>query len=194
MFETQLRERKYSSEAAAHYGLARAQLATKNVAGAQQELGTLRKLKVNSPMVETLAAELRQAQGDATGALQIYREARGRFPQNRALLYGYIESLLATKNLQEALRVSSNEAQTSSQDPRLHELRARSYAGLGKRLAQHRAQAEVYFLQGQLPAAIEQLQIAQRAGDGDFYELSAVDSRLRELKAQQLEEAKEKRR
>lgn len=194
VFETQLREHKYSSEAAAHYGLARAQLATKNITAAQQELVTLRKLKVNSPMVETLAAELKQAQGDAAGALQIYRDARGRFPQNQALLYGHIDSLLANKNPQEALRIASNEVQTYPQDTRLHELRAKSYSALGKRLAQHRAQAEVYVLQGQLPAAIEQLQIAQRAGDGDFYELSAVDSRLRELKARQLEEAKEKKR
>ena len=33
--------------------------------------------------------------------------------------------------------------------------------------------------------AIEQLQNALRAGDGDFFELSAAESRLRELRAQQ---------
>ncbi|MGE5491474.1 MAG: M48 family peptidase, partial [Actinomycetota bacterium] len=58
---------------------------------------------------------------------------------------------------------------------------------------QHRSLAEAYALQGQLPAAVEQLQLAQRAGDANFYELSAIDARLRELKARQAEEAKEKR-
>jgi predicted Zn-dependent protease len=34
------------------------------------------------------------------------------------------------------------------------------------------------------------LQLAQKSPDGDFYERSEVDARLRELKAQQMEEAK----
>ena len=41
--------------------------------------------------------------------------------------------------------------------------------------------------------SVEQLNLAQRAGDGDFYEMSAIDSRLRELKQRLVEEAKEKR-
>jgi predicted Zn-dependent protease len=189
-FETQLKEGKFQSEAAARYGLARARLAARNLPGAQQELAALRKLKVSSPMVDTLAAELKQAQGDSAAATQIYREARGRYPQNRALVYGYIDSMLAGRNPQEALNVSSAELRTYPEDSRLHEFQARSYSALGKRLAQHRAQAEVYVLEGQLPAAIEQLQLAQRAGDGDFYELSAVDARLRELRVRHAEELK----
>jgi predicted Zn-dependent protease len=54
-------------------------------------------------------------------------------------------------------------------------------------LLQHRAQAEAYVLRGNLPAAIEQLQLAQRAGDGDFYQKSSVEARLRELVAIDME-------
>jgi predicted Zn-dependent protease len=75
----------------------------------------------------------------------------------------------------------------------MYGLQAKTYAMLGKRLSQHRAQAESYALQGQLLAAIEQLQLAQKAGDGDFFENSQVDARLRELKKLQMEEAKERR-
>ena len=50
-------------------------------------------------------------------------------------------------------------------------------------MLQHRAQAEAYVLRGNLPAAIEQLQLAQRAGDGDFYQKSSVEARLKELVA-----------
>jgi predicted Zn-dependent protease len=73
-------------------------------------------------------------------------------------------------------------------DPKLHEARARAYAGQGKRLLQHQSQAEAYLLMGSLPAAIEQLEFAQSAGDGNFYEQSAVDSRLRELRAEHARE------
>ena len=58
---------------------------------------------------------------------------------------------------------------------------------------QHRALAESYFLQGQLGAAVEQLQFAQQATDGNFYEQSVVDARLRELRKLQEEEAKLRR-
>ena len=52
--------------------------------------------------------------------------------------------------------------------------------------------AELYALRGQLVAAIQQLELAQKAGDGDFFEHSQVDARLRELRARQQEEARQK--
>jgi predicted Zn-dependent protease len=72
-------------------------------------------------------------------------------------------------------------------------LQAKSYASLGQRLSQHKAQAEAYVRRGHLGAAIEQLQIALRAGDGDFYQLSAAEARLRELRAILKEVEKSKR-
>ena len=190
-FQAQLQEKRFSAQGTPHYGLARAFLRAGDYAAAEREVATLRRLKTASPMVETLAAELKLAQGDAPAALQIYRDALARYPLSRALSYGHIDALLSTGNAPGALRVASAETQTYPSDPRLHGLLAKTYAALGKRVQQHRAQAEVYALKGQLQAAIEQLQIAQKSGDGDFYELSAVDSRLRELKARQVEEMKE---
>ena len=83
--------------------------------------------------------------------------------------------------------------QLSAADYKLYGLQAKTYAALGKRLQQHRAQAEFYMLQGLLGQAVEQLQFAQQATDGNFYEQSAVDARLRELRKLQAEEEKLKR-
>ena len=58
---------------------------------------------------------------------------------------------------------------------------------------QHRALAEVFALQGQTAGAIGQLELAIKAGDANFYEMSAIDARLRELRKLQEEEAKLKR-
>jgi predicted Zn-dependent protease len=76
-------------------------------------------------------------------------------------------------------------------DARAHALQSRTYARLGKRLQQHRAQAEAYALLGQLGLAVEQMELAQKSGDGNFYEQSRVDARLREMKQRQAEEAKQ---
>lgn len=189
-FEAQLRERKFAGEAAARYGLARAKLRIRDAGGAQREVAALRKLGSPSPMIEGLAAEVALAQGRGSDALAILAEARDRFPQERALGYAQIEALLALDKPREALRLASDELRLRQGDARAWRLQARAYSALGKRLQQHRALAEVYALQGQYAAAVEQLEIAQKAGDGDFYEQSAVDARLREMRTRLAEASK----
>jgi predicted Zn-dependent protease len=190
-FETRLRDRNFAgSEAAARYGLVQARLRDGNVAAAEREFGELRRLKAVSPMIETLAAHLRMKQGDAVGAVKILRAAQPRFPQERAIAYSLVESLLEASLPQDAVKITEDDLLSYPSDARMHALQAKTYALLGKRLQQHRAQAEAYALQGQVPAAVEQLELAQKAGDGNFYEQSQVDSRLRELKKRMADEAK----
>ncbi len=46
----------------------------------------------------------------------------------------------------------------------------------------HCALAESYILQGDFPRAINQLELALSSGDGDFYEISSAESRLKMLR------------
>ena len=55
------------------------------------------------------------------------------------------------------------------------------------RLKQHQHQGEFYAWAGNLPLAIVQLELAAKAGDGNFYQVSVVESRLRKLRADQAE-------
>lgn len=191
-FETRLKDRSFAgSEAAVRYGLAQAQLRERNLAAAEKQMGELRRLKAVSPMIETLAAQLRLKQGDAAGAVKILRDAQPRFPQERAIAYGLVESLLEARQPQQAIKVTEDELLNYPSDAKMHALQAQTWSLLGKRLQQHRAQAESYVLLGQLPQAVEQLELAQKAGDGNFYEQSQVDSRLRELKKRLADEAKQ---
>jgi len=191
-FESQLRDHKYLSEASAHYGLALAHMRLSNFPIVEREIAELRRLKTASPMVDTLAADVKKAQGDLNGALKLYREARVRYPRNKALMYGQIDALLANGQTDAALKMATEELQLTPSDAALYGLQAKSYAALGMRLQQFRAQAELYVLQGQLAGAIQQLEMAQKAEDGDFFEHSQVDARLRELRARQKDEMQEK--
>ncbi|GAB4177705.1 MAG: M48 family metalloprotease [Rhodocyclaceae bacterium] len=188
-FEYQLREKKYGSEAAARYGRARALLRSGQPDAGQAEIDALRRLAADSPMIDTLAADLRLKAGDARAAAALLRAAAARHPEARVLTYRLAEAELAANDPDGALRVIVPAVRSTPSDARLWALQAKTYAALGKRVQQHRSQAEVYALQGQTGAAIEQLQFAQRAGDGDFYELSAVDARLRELRELRAREA-----
>jgi predicted Zn-dependent protease len=191
-FETRLKDRSFAgSEAAMRYGLAQASVRDGNVAAAEKELGELRRMKVTSPMVETFAAQLRLKQGDASGAVKILRAAQPRYPQERAIAYSLVESLLDAKLPLDAIKVTQDDLVSYPSDAKMHALQAKTYSVLGKRLQQHRAQAEAYALLGQLPAAVEQLDLAQKAGDGNFYEQSQVDARLREMKKRLADESKQ---
>jgi predicted Zn-dependent protease len=190
-FEEALQERKYASEAAARYGLVAALLRNKQYAQAEKEMAQLRKtLPASHPMIEVLAGQLKVAQGQTTALLTHYRQALKSFPFHRALIYGYAEALLQARDPAAALYVVENRLRSTPSDYRLYELQGRAYAQQGRRLPEHRALAEAQAIRGNLPAAIEQLQIALKAGEGDFYQLSSVEARLRELRAQDAESRK----
>lgn len=192
-FESQVRERKSASPAAARYGLVYALMRAKDVQAAQREFEALSALKVSSPMIADLAAQIRSKAGDLPAAQAIYRDGLQRFPQSKSLVYGYAESLYAGRQYDQAQLFLDSQLQLSATDYQLYGLQAKTYSAQGKRLQQHRAQAEFYLLQGLLGQAVEQLQFAQQATDGNFYEQSAVDARLRELRKLQAEEEKRKR-
>jgi beta-barrel assembly-enhancing protease len=189
-FQGSVRDKRYANEAAARYGLVSALVRARRFEEADRELASLRASGASGPMIETLAGRVKQALGDNAAAEKLLAQARSRYPHSRPVLYAHIAALLELGRQAQAAAVLAEAVRSYPSDPRLRGLQSRSYAALGKRLLQHQAQAEYYALQGSLPAAIEQLQLARRAGDGDFYQLSVVDARLKELRMLQAQESK----
>jgi beta-barrel assembly-enhancing protease len=198
VFTREIRNQTYASPVAAHYGLARALLRAKDYAGAQREIDTVRKLTVGSrdlrsPMLDNLAGQIRLAAGDNAGALAIYAEALKTYPHSKALIYANGETLLSAKRTADAGAFVNGELQVFPHDEKLFDLQARVYTAQGKLMAQHRALGELMVLRGNLPAAIDQYQLAQKSPDGDFFEQSGVDTRLRELRRLRVDEEKEEK-
>lgn len=206
-FEFSIRDKRYNSEVAERYGLINALLRDRNYVRADKELTLLyetsraggmiemlenhrlgtaiqivRKISRSSPMIETLAGRVKLAMGQTADALGIYRAALRIYPQHRALTYDYAESLLRSDSVDAALKFINQQLLFTPNDIRLYNLQAQGYAALGSNLLQHRAQAEAYIRQGYLAAAIDQLQTALRSNDGDFYQVSSVEARLKELR------------
>lgn len=192
-FEALLKDKKYIDEAATRYGLAYARYRERDWIGAERDVLAARKMKISAAMLERLLADIHIAQTEVDGGLRVYRDAMVRFPLNQGLLYGYGRALIDTRHFNEALAFVESQLQKYPEDVRLHKMRAESFAGLGRKARQHQALAEVFALQGQTAGAVEQLQLAQKAGDANFYDSSAIDARLSELKKRLLEELKEKR-
>ncbi|MDO8264648.1 MAG: M48 family metalloprotease [Gallionella sp.] len=186
-FNDALGAQKHGNPVAQRYGLVGALLRNNEVERAAQELAVLREqaktnpLYRNSPMIETLAGQVNRAEKNDTAALAFYRTAVQNFPQHRALIYDYAGLLLQNNQAENAARLLTEQLARHPSDAKLYDLQARAYAMQNKRLEQHQAQAYSYAWQGNLYAAIEQLELAKRAG-GSFYQLSTLESDLRELR------------
>lgn len=190
-FRSQLQDRKFASESAAHYGLALALARNRDYKGAEAELQVARKGGATTPMFDTLAADLKLKQGDTASAVAILKTTNTKYPASRAVVYALLDILVNDNKPREALDIATRELKSYPKDPKLHQFAARSHAALGHNFEQHRAQAEAYANYGQNTAAIEQLMIAQKAPDGDFYDHSRVDARLRELRQIESDKARE---
>lgn len=181
-FESNLQDKRYASEAAQHYGLALALMRAKSLDRAEAEITALRKSAPPNPLIETLSADLKMAQGKTDSAIAQYRSALRLYPNHRALIYGLAEALLQAGRLTEAEKFINGRLTGFSQDHRLYALQAKVYAAQDKPMLSHQSQAEAYVRLGNLTAAIEQLQLALKQGSGDFYQQSIVEARLRELR------------
>lgn len=186
-FSDALGAQKHGNPIAQRYGLVGALLRNNEIGRATEELATLRKqakpnpMSRNNPMIETLAGQVQRAAKNDAEALAFYRAAVQNFPQHRALIYDYADLLLQSHQAETAVKLLTEQLTRYPSDTTLYGLQARGYAMLGKVLEQHQAQAYAYAWQGNLYAAIEQLELAKQAG-GSFYQLSTIESDLRELR------------
>jgi beta-barrel assembly-enhancing protease len=183
-FRQAIAERTILRNRADVYGLALALTRARDFAGAERELATIRNSPSPHPWIERLSAEIQMSQGKTDAAIKTYSDGAKRFPESRALMLGWIEALYESGQTDQALAIVNERLKTNSDDAKLYEIAAKCYERKGKKLAQHRNIAESYYRRGNLNYAIEQLMIASKAKDGDFYESSAVESRLRELRAE----------
>lgn len=182
-FESTLRDKTYVDEATQRYGLAVARLRANQLEKAREQVAWLRDHAPRHPMIETLAANLLVAMGNQRQAAIQFQQALSAYPNHRGLIYGYAELLLATNQLDAALKLLNDKQLAYPDDAYLYELKSQAYTMQGKNLLRHQAQGEAYYLRYNLPGAIEQMELALKSGDGDFYQLSGVEARLKQLRA-----------
>ena len=107
------------------------------------------------------------------------------------LVYDYPEALIDSGQHAAAVQFLEGQLQRFPNDGKLHQLAAKSYAALGKKLQQHAHQGEFYVRLGNLRGAIEQFELATKATDGNFYQISTAESRLRAVKQELADQGKE---
>jgi predicted Zn-dependent protease len=190
-FENAIAERKYNSEVAVRYGLVASLLRDAKIPRAKRELTTLERIAPPHPMIEAMAGHVLLEAGEPDKAAARFEAALARYPTKMQLVYDYPEALIAAGKPAEATAFTESQLLRFPLDGRLHRIASKAYAEQGRRLKQHQHLGEYYAWQGNLRLAIDQLELALKAGDANFYESSVVETRLRALRREQDEQKKE---
>jgi len=189
-FTSALAERKYNDEVAARYGLVASLLRAENFPRAKAELVTLEKLAPPHPMIDAMVGHVYMEAGDLNIAIARFEAALARYPNKMQLIYDYPDALLKAGRPRDAAAFLERQLARYPANGPLHRIAARTYAELGKKQLQYLHQGEFYAWQGDLKGAVGQLELAMKATDGDFYQASVIETRLRAMR-QELVEQKE---
>ena len=180
-FQDNIKERRFTSEPAEHYGLAVAMLRKNDLIGASNQMQWLRKNGVKTPFIESLDARIQVARNNPQAAASQYAKALAQYPTQRALIYGYAEHFLATNQPDKAIKLVQDKQALYPEDAYFYDILANAYTVKNKNLLRFQAQGESYYRKFNLKKAIEQMEFAAKSKDGNFYEHSIVDVRLKEL-------------
>ncbi|MEP6607704.1 MAG: M48 family metalloprotease [Burkholderiaceae bacterium] len=188
-FSGQLKNQTTSSEIAARYGIAVAALKLNQPELSVQAAETARRLsRAPSAVLDKVVAEARfaaaRSDDERTAAMKLASDAVTRFPLSSLTTSHYLDVLNKMNKHEEAIAFLRRQEAIQRTQPAYHALLGRSYAALNRQSLQHQSIAEMYALLGAPQAAVNQLELARRANDGDFYTMSEIDARLRELKAE----------
>jgi predicted Zn-dependent protease len=181
-FEDNIKERRFANETAEHYGLALAMLRKNDLTGAANQVKWLKTNAQKNAFIENLAARLEVARNNPQAAASQYAKALTSFPNHRSLIYGYSEHFLAINQPDKAIILVQDKQAMYPNDAYFYTLLAKSYTAKNKNLLRFQAQGEAYFRQYNLKRAIEQMEFAVKAKDGNFYQQSIVEARLKELR------------
>lgn len=181
-FQDNLKEHRFANETAKHYGLAVAMLRKNDVAGAQNQMQWLRKNAEKNALIETLDARIQVARNNPQAAAAQYAKGLSAFPAHRGLIYGYAEHFLAINQPDKAIKLVQDKQSLYPNDAYFYDILAKAYSAKNKNLLRFQAQGEAYYRQYNLQKAIEQMDLAAKAKDGNFYEQSIVEARLKELR------------
>ncbi|MDZ7751615.1 MAG: M48 family metalloprotease [Gammaproteobacteria bacterium] len=124
------------------------------------------------------------AAGNPERSLELYRQGLKIYPHDPVLVPGFGEALLEQGRITEAHRLLSRYITGNRGDAKSYYLLAQAEEALGNTVESQVALAEYYYLQGDLAAGVQQLELAAKGARGDFYQEERIADRLRRMKAQ----------
>lgn len=190
-YTNMIAEKRFANETAQRYGLAYSHFLLRQYDLAWSAMleakASLNKGKAGKthPMLEFLAGSIKIGQGKFAEAEQIFEEATLQFPASRALVYGLIDAQIAGNDLAAAQANINDALELYPSDAWLYQRMAKMYAKKGDLMRQYQAQGEYYIRLQEYAPAFEQFDLALKQPGDDFYLLSTIEARIRQLRETQ---------
>jgi predicted Zn-dependent protease len=195
LYEDNLRNGQYQVEEAAHYGYALALAAAQEHAKARQELERLMKAAPDEPAYMLALASLDVDEEQYPRALQTYRKVLQLYPDYHPAVLGLVRALLARGKGREALQTLRDYTRVHDLDPRGYHLLAEAEGQAGDPIESHMAQADYYYVNGELPQAIQQVKIVQQQENNPtYYQRQRAQAHQEQWQKELDEQKKEERR
>jgi predicted Zn-dependent protease len=203
-FESLARKPDLSKQLEGQYGLTLLSMKQGRLSDAEGQLqktrATLQSLVAQgSPIqkyslaIESTGIDLMMANGQTEAALKQLALVKSFYPRSRSLNVATINAQLKTKQYEQAITWLKTQSRSRPDESLWWSLLAQAYSQSGKRALQHSALAEKYVTEGAWVGAIEQMKLAKLAGDADFYQISEIDARARQIQEAYRQELKNNR-
>ena len=138
-----------------------------------------------------LTYQVAKTQAQKDQALAVAKGTCEQYPYSGLAASNYVELLFQSGKHQELIDYLRKQSALSRTNPDYHMYLARSYEALGKKSMAFAATGDMYALLDNPRAAVYQFELAQKANDGDFYIMSEIDAKLRELRQKVLDQKKD---
>lgn len=192
-FSTTLRQGRYRDQEAERYGHALALLRNRQPKQAQNEIRQLLERSPTNIAFLLLDARITAKLGQTDKALRTVAMALELFPGNYPLSYHFAELSLEHGRAEQAARALDDALMRRPDEPGLYKLRSRAASAMGHTADAHLFLAEAHYLNGQLERAVQQLEVATRDKQLDFYDASKLQAKLRSIRAELKAEKKAKK-
>ena len=185
ILEKNIKNKIYINEGGERFALAYIYLINNEFIKSYEQMQWLFDNEQSNPMLSQLYINYLIKINKVTEAKNIYEQNLNFFPSNRSFIYGLADLYLETQDSEKAIKLLKENEQKFSQDPILYKLFAKGYANQGKKLLQYENLAEAAYYNFNLQEAIIRMDLAIKANDGDFYQKSRVESRLKQFQKEQ---------
>jgi predicted Zn-dependent protease len=190
-FEQNLKTGSYLNHEAEMYGYALVLIEKTKYEEATKIVNLLYKSKPNSIAFKLLRAQLTYKSGNSKLALKQLQEALQVYPSNPTLTESYVSLLLKLNKPKQARDILRTFLREPPPNPRFYKLLSNAENKLKNKIGSHEALARYYYHMGFTHSAIEQVTLALKDKDIDFYTSSRLESRLKEMRQEvvQIEQA-----
>ena len=160
--EIRLAKGDFTHEPAERYAYAIALRQAGRYEDAQQQIQRLQRSDPDRLAFRIEAAEIALARGDRTQAMRLFEDAQRLYPDDFTLAMHYGRALSSQGDPQRAMRLLQPHLRRRPNDPQLYAVYAQAAQRAGDWAETHATMAEYHYLNGELLAAIEQLEIGLR--------------------------------